>query len=72
MTVREHAIKGIDSAQRYGVANHKQVIGSVGEAVVVLVGVVGCLLVLGCRVFGLLVKDFGTLAAQRGSFGHKD
>ena len=60
VTVGEHAVKGIDGAQRHGVADHQQVVGSVGEAVVVLVGVVGCLLVFGCGILGFFVEDFGT------------
>lgn len=55
VTVGEHAVKGIDGAQGHGVANHEQVVGSVGEAVVVLVGVIGRLLVLGFCIFGFLV-----------------
>ena len=72
MAVREHAVKGINGAQRHGVADHQQVVGAIGEAVVVLVGVVGRLLVGGRGVFGFLVQNFGALAAQRRRLGHKD
>ena len=56
MAVREHAVKGINGAQRHGVTDHQQVVGAIGEAVVVLVGVVGRLLVCGRGVFGFLVE----------------
>ena len=72
MAVREHAIKGIHGAQRHGVTDHQQVVGAVREAVVVLVGVVCRMLVLGRGVFGFLVEDFGTFAAERRRLGHKD
>ena len=72
MTVREHAIKGIHGAQRYGVADHQQVVGAVREAVVVLVSVVCRLLVLRRGVFGFFVEDFGTFAAECRCLGHKD
>ena len=72
MAVREHAVKGINGAQRHGVTDHQQVVGAVGKAVVVLVGVVGRLLVGGCGVLGFLVQNFGALAAQRRRLGHKD
>ena len=72
VTVGEHAVEGIDGAQRHGVTDHQQVVGSVGEAVVVLVGVVGRLLVGGRGVFGFLVEDFGALTAQCGGLRHKD
>lgn len=55
MAVREHTVKGINGAQRHGVTDHQQVVGAIGEAVVVLVGVVGRLLVGGRGVFGFLV-----------------
>ena len=64
VAVREHAVKGINGAQRHGVADHQQVVGAIGEAVVVLVGAVGRLLVGGRGVFGFLVEDFGALTAQ--------
>ena len=72
MAVREHAVKGVHGTQRHGVADHKQIVGAIGEAVVVLVGVVGRLLVGGCGVLGFPVQNFGALAAQRGRLGHKD
>ena len=72
MAVREHAVKGINGAQRHGVTDHQQVVGAIGEAVVVLVGVVGRLLVGGRGVLGFLVEDFGALAAQCGGLRHKD
>ena len=72
MAVREHAVKGINGAQRHGVTDHQQVVGAIGEAVVVLVGVVDRLLVGGRGVFGFLVQNFGALAAQRRRLGHKD
>ena len=72
MAVWEHAVKGIDGAQRHGVTDHQQVVGAIGEAVVVLVGVVGRLLVLGFCIFGSLVQNFCALAAQRRRLGHKD
>ena len=72
MAVREHAVKGINGAQRHGVTDHQQVVGAIGEAVVVLVGVVGRLLVGGRGVFGFLVQNFGALAAQRRRLGHKN
>ena len=72
MAVREHAVKGVHGTQRHGVADHKQIVGAIGEAVVVLVGVVGRLLVGGRGVLGFLVQNFGALAAQRRRFGHKD
>ncbi len=72
MAVREHAVKGINGAQRHGVTDHQQVVGAIGEAVVVPVGVVGRLLVGGRGVFGFLVQNFGALAAQRRRLGHKD
>ena len=72
MAVREHAVKGINGAQRHGVADHQQVVGAIGEAVVVLVGVVGRLLVGARGVFGFLVQNFGALAAQRRRLGHKN
>ena len=55
MAVREHAVKGVHGTQRHGVADHKQIVGAIGEAVVVLVGVVGRLLVGGRGVLGFLV-----------------
>ena len=72
MAVREHAVKGVYGTQRHGVADHKQIVGAIGEAVVVLVGVVGRLLVGGRGVFGFLVQNFGALAAQCGGLRHKD
>ena len=72
MAVREHAVKGVHGTQRHGVADHKQIVGAIGEAVVVLVGVVGRLLVGGRGVLGFLVQNFGALAAQRRRLGHKD
>ena len=72
MAVREHAVKGVHGTQRHGVTDHQQVVGAIGEAVVVLVGVVGRLLVGGRGVFGFLVEDFGALTAQRRRLGHKD
>ena len=72
MAVREHAVKGINGAQRHGVTDHQQVVGAIGEAVVVLVGVVGCLLVRWRGVLGFLVEDFGALTAQCRRLGHKD
>ena len=72
MAVREHTVKGVYGTQRHGVADHKQIVGAIGEAVVVLVGVVGRLLVGGRGVLGFLVEDFGALAAQRRRLGHKD
>ena len=72
VTVGEHAVKGINGAQRHGVTDHQQVVGSVGEAVVVLVGAVGRLLVGGRGVFGFLVEDFGALTAQCGGLRHKN
>ena len=72
MTVREHTVKGVHGTQRHGVTDHKQIVGAIGEAVVVLVGVVGRLLVGGRGVFGFLVQNFCALAAQCRRFGHKD
>ena len=72
MAVRENAVKSVHGTQRHGVADHKQIVGAIGEAVVVLVGVVGRLLVGGCGVLGFLVQNFGALAAQRRRLGHKD
>ena len=72
VAVWEYAVKGVHGAQGHGVTDHQQVVGSIGEAVVILVGVIGCLLVLRFCIFGLLVQDFGALAAQRGGVGHKD
>ena len=72
MAVWEHAVKGINGAQRHGVTDHQQVVGAIGEAIVVLVGVVGSLLVGGRGVFGFLVQNLGALAAQRRRLGHKD
>ena len=72
VAVWEYAVKGVHGAQGHGVTDHQQVVGSIGEAVVILVGVIGCFLVLRFCIFGFLVQDFGALAAQRRGLGHKD